>query len=72
VFLDAVNGDIEKSLEAAVDAAARGGSAVAIGHVQTDGLADILRRAADDMQRSGVEPVPLSALIRGRGGKAAE
>lgn len=72
VFLDAVDGGIEKSLEAAVDAAARGGSAVAIGHVQTEGLADILRRAADGMERAGVEPAPLSALIAGRGGKAAD
>ena len=72
VFLDAVDGGIEQSLEGAIDAAARGGSAVAIGHVQTDGLADILRRAADGMQRSGVKPATLSALIGDRGGKAAE
>jgi polysaccharide deacetylase 2 family uncharacterized protein YibQ len=72
VFLDAVDGGIEKSLEGAIDAAARGGSAVAIGHVQTDGLADILRRAADGMRRSGVKPATLSELIGGRGGKAAE
>lgn len=72
VFLDAVDGSIEKSLDAAVDAAARGGSAVAIGHVQTDGLAAILRRAAEGMERSGVRPATLSALIAGRGGRAAE
>jgi hypothetical protein len=45
---------------------------VAIGHVQTDGLAAILRRAADGMERSGVRPQTLSALIAGRGGRAAE
>ncbi len=72
VFLDAVDGGIEKSLDAAVAAAARAGSAVAIGHVQTDGLAAILRRAADGMQRSGVRPTTLSALIVGREGRAAE
>jgi hypothetical protein len=48
--------------EAAVTAAVRDGSAVAIGHVQTEGLAAILRRAADGWERSGVEPTPLSAL----------
>ena len=72
VFLDAVDGGIERSLEAAVDAAARAGSAVAIGHVQTDGLAAILRRAADGMERSGVRPSTLSALTDGRGGRTAE
>jgi len=72
VFLDAVDGGIEKSLDAAVDAAARAGSAVAIGHVQTDGLAAILRRAADGMERSGVRPARLSTLIAGRAGGTAE
>ena len=72
VFLDAVDGGIEGSLAGAVDAAARGGAAVAIGHVQTDGLAAILRRAADGMRRSGVKPATLSALIASHAGKAAE
>jgi polysaccharide deacetylase 2 family uncharacterized protein YibQ len=72
VFLDAVDGDIEKSLEAAVDAAARGGSAVAIGHVQTAGLAAILRRAADGMERSGVRPSTPSALIEAQEGRGNE
>jgi polysaccharide deacetylase 2 family uncharacterized protein YibQ len=72
VFLDAIEGGIEKSLEGAVEAAARTGSAVAIGHVQTDGLADILRRTTDGMRWSGVKPATLSALIAGQKGKAAE
>lgn len=72
VFLDAVDGGIERSLDAAVAAAARGGSAVAIGHVQSGELADILRRAADGMERAGVRPAALSTLIAGRGGRTAE
>jgi uncharacterized protein len=72
VFLDAVDGGIEESLASAVDAAARGGFAVAIGHVQTDGLAGILRRAEDGMERSGVRAAALAVLIAGRGGMAGE
>jgi hypothetical protein len=72
VFLDAVDGGIEQSLDAAVAAAARGGSAVAIGHVQSGELAAILRRAADGMERAGVRPAALSTLIAGRGGRTAE
>jgi uncharacterized protein len=67
VFLDAVDGAVEQSLAAAVAAAARDGSAVAIGHVQTDGLAAILRRAAGGMERSGVRPATLASLIAGGG-----
>ena len=72
VFLDAVEGDIEQSLDEAVTAAARGGSAVAIGHVQSAELAAILRRAADGMERAGVRPATLSELIADRGGRATE
>jgi hypothetical protein len=72
VFLDAVDGGIEQSLDAAVAAAAHGGSAVAIGHVQSGELAAILRRAADGMERAGVRPAALSTLIGGRGGRTAE
>jgi polysaccharide deacetylase 2 family uncharacterized protein YibQ len=72
VFLDAVDGDIERSLDAAVAAAARTGAAVAIGHVQSRELAAILRRAADGMERAGVRPATLSAMIAGRGGRTAE
>jgi uncharacterized protein len=67
VFLDAVDGAVEQSLQAAISAAARDGSAVAIGHVQTDGLADILRRAAGGMEGSGVRPATLASLIAGGG-----
>jgi uncharacterized protein len=67
VFLDAVDGAVEQSLQAAISDAARDGSAVAIGHVQTDGLADILRRAAGGMERSGVRPATLASLIAGGG-----
>jgi uncharacterized protein len=72
VFLDAVDGGIEQGLAAAVAAAARGGSAVAIGHVQSGELAAILRRAAGDMERAGVRPAALETLIAGRGGRTAE
>jgi polysaccharide deacetylase 2 family uncharacterized protein YibQ len=72
VFLDAVDGGIENSLDAAVDAAVRDGSVVAIGHVQTEGLAAILRRAAAGMERSGVRLARLSSLIAGRGEGTAE
>jgi polysaccharide deacetylase 2 family uncharacterized protein YibQ len=72
VFLDVVDGGIEKSLQDAVEAAARQGSAVAIGHVQTAGLAAILRRAADSMERSGVRPSTLSALIEAQEGRGSE
>lgn len=72
VFLDAVDGDIEGSLAQAMEVAERTGVAVAIGHVQTDGLAAILRRATDRMGRSGVRPAKISALIAGREGRAAE
>jgi uncharacterized protein len=72
VFLDAVDGGIEKSVDAAIAVAVRQGSAVAIGHVQTEGLAAILRRAADGMERSGVRPSTLSALIEAREERAAE
>lgn len=67
VFLDAVDGAAESSLQAAIADAARDGTAVAIGHVQTDGLADILRRAAGGMERSGVRPATLASLIAGGG-----
>ena len=67
VFLDAVDGGAEESLQAAIAAAARDGSAVAIGHVQTDGLAAILRGAAVGMERSGVRPATLASLIAGGG-----
>jgi len=72
VFLDAVDGGIEESLEQAMEVAERTGVAVAIGHVQTDGLAAILRRAADRMERSGVRPARISTLIAGREGRAGE
>jgi len=73
VFLDAVDGGgIEGSFEQAMEAAERNGIAVAIGHVQTDGLAAILRRAADRMERSGVRPARISTLIAGREGRAGE
>jgi polysaccharide deacetylase 2 family uncharacterized protein YibQ len=67
VFLDAIDGGAEASLEAAIAVALRDGSAVAIGHVQTDGLAAILRRAAGGMERSGVRPATLASLIAGGG-----
>jgi hypothetical protein len=72
VFLDAVEEGIEQSLDSAIAAAASGGSTVAIGHVQSRDLAAILRRAADGMERVGVRPATLSALIAGRGGRTAE
>jgi hypothetical protein len=72
VFLDAVDGDIERSLDAAIDATARGDSVVAIGHVQSGALAGIVRRAMAGMDRSGVRPSTLSALIADHGGRAAE
>jgi polysaccharide deacetylase 2 family uncharacterized protein YibQ len=72
VFLDAVDGGIEKSLEAAIDAAASAGAAVAIGHVQTDGLADILRRAESGMERSGVRPAKISSLVARREVRVSE
>ena len=72
VFLDAVDGGIERSLAQAVSAAARDGSAVAIGHVQTEGLAAILRGAPATMDRAGVQPARLSALVAGSDGGTAE
>jgi polysaccharide deacetylase 2 family uncharacterized protein YibQ len=72
VFLDAVDGGIEGSLEAAVEAAGQDGAAVAIGHVQTKGLAAILRRASEGMEASGVRPASLSALVAGGNGGTAK
>lgn len=72
VFLDVVDGGIERSLAAAVDAALQGGSVVAIGHVQSDDLAGIIHRTMDGMEKSGVQSSTLSALIADPGGRAAE
>lgn len=71
VFLDAVDGRVEESVEAAIAAASREGRAVAIGHVQTEGLAAILRGAAGGMERAGVRPATLAALVAGGGEGAA-
>lgn len=72
VFLDAVDGDVERSLEAAVAAAAGGGSVVAIGHVQTAGLADAVRRALDAMAKAKVRPSTVSSLLVADAGGRAE
>lgn len=70
VFLDAVDGGVERSLASAVEAAARGGAVVAVGHVQTDGLADAVRRAREAMDAAGVRPSTISSLVADARGRA--
>lgn len=54
---------IEQALERGVEIAVRQGRAVLIGHVQNEGIAELLSRALPELKARGVRLISLSALL---------